>query len=117
MKKQTTFCLLGVFLILAGGCSGNMISQSGISQTTISQKDLVSDLMRRSDVIPYAGTAGGTMRIYAEDAIHFIDERTVFASFEDGHRAGTMTLHYTVDKTGAIDWTLISSECDGCQKK
>ena len=70
--------------------------------------DLKTDLMTKSDMIPYEGTLGGTMHFY-EEMIYVLTGRWVLAYFEDGHRAGYMLLEYDVNTGGEITWNVIEA--------
>lgn len=132
--KHYTLTAFGVLaLLLSGaGCVFNNNAPEESNETVPTQEEermeqqeeaqalqdrLREDLINRPDIIPYEGRVGGTMKVYAKDAIYFVDDGLVVASFEDGHNAGTMTLRYTIAEDGSIDWQVISSECEGCQAK
>lgn len=72
-------------------------------------KDLRSDLMKRSDLIPYEGVLGGTMGFCYEEHIHIISSKWAAAYFEDGHINGIMLLKYNVLKDGKIRWYVMDS--------
>jgi len=72
-------------------------------------KDIITDLMKYNELIPYEGTLGGTMGFYHEDNIHILSPKWVFASFEDGHTGGHMLLEYQVSNEGTISWKVIDS--------
>ena len=63
---------------------------------------LRESLIGRTDLIPYPGELGGTMR-FEEDSIVLLDPPYAFATFEDGHVQGSMLLQYQVS-SGKIDW-------------
>lgn len=67
------------------------------------------DLIKRSDVIPYAGVLGGTMGFYDENRIHILNYKWVYAHFEDGHIGGEMLLEYDISEDGKINWKVIAS--------
>ncbi len=72
------------------------------------ENDLVTDLMGRADLIPFDGIAGGTMGFYAPENIFIMNDRWVFAYFEDGHIAGNMLLEFTVTE-GEIEWRVLEA--------
>jgi hypothetical protein len=72
-------------------------------------KDLRSDLIKRSDLIPYEGVLGGTMGFCYEEHIHIISSKWVAAYFEDGHINGVMLLRYNILKDGKIRWYVMDS--------
>jgi len=71
--------------------------------------DLVDDLMRHKELIPFKGILGGTMSFYSKKHIHVLTSRWVLAAFEDGHIGGQMILEYTVSLGGKINWKVISA--------
>lgn len=69
---------------------------------------LKADLARHRELIPYPGVLGGTMGFYAKDRILVLDDRWVFARFEDGHVGGSLLAEYAV-KDGRITWRRVAS--------
>lgn len=69
-------------------------------------------LLRRPDLIPFEGTLGGTMGFYIEENITVLNDRWVYARFEDGHIAGSMLLEYESGGRG-IRWRVLAAELDG----
>jgi hypothetical protein len=72
-------------------------------------KDIVADLMKHKELIPYKGVLGGTMGFYYENNIHILTPKWVFTYFEDGHIFGHMLLEYQVSNDGRISWRVIDS--------
>jgi len=75
-------------------------------------KDIVVDLMKHRELIPYEGTLGGTMGFYYPDNVWVLTNKWVLASFEDGHMGGYMFLQYKVSENGKISWTVIDSSLE-----
>ncbi len=71
-------------------------------------KDIVADLKKHSELIPYKGIKGGTMGFYSDNDIHVLTDKWVLAYFEDGHISGYMLLRYDTNE-GAISWKVIDS--------
>ena len=71
-------------------------------------KDIVADLKKRSELIPYKGIMGGTMGFYSDNDIHVLTDQWVLAYFEDGHISGYMLLRYDTNE-GTISWKVIDS--------
>lgn len=69
--------------------------------------DIKTDLARHPELIPVAGTPGGTMGFYAYDRIWILNGRWAYADFEDGHIGGSMLLEYWVEG-GRIRWTRLA---------
>ena len=67
--------------------------------------DLKNDLLKKPNLIPAKGTAGGTM---AFRDIRILNDRYALAYFEDGHNGGNMLLKYTVSN-GAVSWKVLDS--------
>jgi hypothetical protein len=66
--------------------------------------DLLHDLQQRSDLIPFKGIAGGTMKFYP----WLINRHWVIAGVGDGHIGGWAVLQYEVEN-GVIKWSLLAS--------
>mgnify|MGYP001501440579 CR=1 FL=1 len=72
-------------------------------------QDIVNDLIKHYDLIPYKGVLGGKMGFYFEDKIYVLSDKWVFAYFEDGHINGYMLLNYSIDNSKNISWKVIDS--------
>lgn len=70
--------------------------------------DIISDLLKHPELIPYEGILGGTMRFY-ENEIWVLNNKWVYAYFEDGHYSGYMLLEYDVTDNGKISWKKIAA--------
>lgn len=73
--------------------------------------DLITDLRKHRELIPYEGILGGTMDFYTDESIHVLSSKNVLAYFEDGHICGYMLLEYHVSN-GEISWKVIDSRLD-----
>lgn len=71
--------------------------------------DVVSDLRQHKDLIPYAGSMGGTMSFFDKSKIWVLTGKWVFAYFEDGHNGGYVLLEYEVRDGGEIVWKTVAS--------
>jgi len=71
-------------------------------------QDIINDLVRHDELIPYEGALGGKMGFYSEDRIYVLSDKWVFAYFEDGHAYGYMLLSYSIDNN-KISWKIIDS--------
>jgi hypothetical protein len=74
--------------------------------------DLVADLQKHPELIPYKGVLGGTMAFGFQEKIHVLTDKYTLAYFEDGHVAGWMILEYSVAKGGKVFWRVIDSYLD-----
>jgi len=72
-------------------------------------KEIPRNLMNHPEIIPYAGTFGGSMKFYNEGDIYLLSDRWVRAYFDDGHISGWMTLEYAVSDDGRISWKVVES--------
>jgi hypothetical protein len=66
--------------------------------------DLRADLQAHPELIPVPGRLGGRMGFYSPDDIVLLNDRWVYAYFEDGHTAGSMLLEFDVREGGGIAW-------------
>jgi hypothetical protein len=73
---------------------------------------VAQELMERDDLIPFEGTLGGRMGFYARENITVLNDRWVFARFEDGHVQGAMLLEYRVTPTGELAWEILAAELE-----
>ncbi len=80
------------------------LNEKGVSQP----KSIVSDLLMRSDLIPFEGVLGGTM--YMSRA-WLLTDRYALAEFEDGHVLGNMILIYDIEN-GDIIWTVLDAQLE-----
>lgn len=72
-------------------------------------KDIISDLKRHRELIPYEGSMGGTMNFYGESKMWILTRQGVLAYFEDGHDGGYLLLQYEITKDGGINWKILAS--------
>jgi len=77
------------------------------NQGIFNYKDIELDLAEKPELIGYDGVLGGTMFFWS---IHLLDDRWVYAEFEDGHIAGSGIYEYTIDENGMITWKNICEE-------
>ncbi len=75
-------------------------------------KEIVADLQKHPELIPYKGVNGGRMGFYSADMIWVLSKQWVFAYFEDGHRGGWMLLEFRVSSGGKISWKVLESYLD-----
>jgi hypothetical protein len=71
-------------------------------------QEIISNLIKHSELIPYEGVLGGTMGFYDESRIYVLTDQWVLASFNDGHIDGYMLLKYNLSN-GKILWKVIDS--------
>ncbi len=64
-------------------------------------------LQDRPDLIPTEAVLGGTMNFYDREAIHVLNDKWVFATYEDGHIMGQILLGYSIDDDQSIEWDVI----------
>lgn len=70
--------------------------------------DIVDDLIKHPELIPYEGVLGGKMGFYHKDEIYVLTDQWVCANFDDGHISGSLLLRYKINN-GAISWDIIDS--------
>ncbi len=71
-------------------------------------QDIINDLVKHDELIPYKGVLGGKMGFYYKERIHVLSDKWVYAYFEDGHISGYMLLSYSIDNK-EISWKVIDS--------
>lgn len=71
-------------------------------------QEIIGDLIKHSELIPFKGVSGGTMGFYSKEEVFVISDKWVLAYFNDGHISGNMLLSYNV-KNGIITWKVIDS--------
>jgi hypothetical protein len=79
-------------------------------------QQLVDSLMAHQEIIPHLGIHGGRMVFYPQD-IHVLNERTVFARFEDGHIMGSGVFEFTIEPDGRIAWRVLDSTVEDVTTK
>lgn len=70
-------------------------------------RDIRQDLVKSSAIINMEAVHGGNMGFYFHDGIHILNEKWVFAYFEDGHIAGAMLLKYEINEDGSLRWEVL----------
>ena len=72
---------------------------------------IVGSLVAHGEVIPHEGLHGSTMHFFPE-SVHILDQRWVYAYFEDGHVSGHGIFRYTVQPDSSLAFTVVYSELD-----
>ena len=70
---------------------------------------LAEDLIRHPELIPFPGVLGGTMGFYDSTQVHVLNDRWVYAYFEDGHIGGFGVFQYSVGDSGQIKWKCLNA--------
>jgi hypothetical protein len=63
------------------------------------------DLLEHPQLIPYRGSLGGTTD-FIPSRVFVLNDRWVYAEFEDGHIGGGGLFQYTV-KDGRLSWSVV----------
>lgn len=92
-------------LITIDGASIEGLKNMGISDYT----QIANDLLSHSELIPYDGALGGTMRF---SKIFILNDKWAYGRFEDGHIQGYGLYEYKIDKDKNISWKVIDSILD-----
>ena len=85
------------------------LAQRGLADPALRLRE---DLCRHPELIPFRGTRGGVMGFYDTTAFCLLDDRWVFARFDDGHVAGAGLFEFRVLPGGRIDWKRIAARLD-----
>jgi hypothetical protein len=72
--------------------------------------NLIADLQKHLELIPYPGLEGLKMGFYDTDGIRVLNNVWVYAPFEDGHIGGDAILAYNVAPGGKITWRLVTAQ-------
>jgi len=83
----------------------------------IPPRNILTDLLKRKDLIPYKGVLGGTMNFYDKSRIILLGEKRIYAPFDDGHIDGFLILEYSDKGNGKITWKIIDSFLEGASSK
>ena len=84
----------------------NMMREKGLTDPV---QDIITDLQKHRDLIPYKGISGGKMGFYNKNEIWVLTNKWVLAFFDDGHIGGYLLLKYVVHNNGTISWQKIAS--------
>lgn len=71
-------------------------------------QEIVADLVKHNELIPYEGVLGGKMCFYSKEKVFVLSDKWVYAYFDDGHINGYMLLGYSINN-GNISWEVIDS--------
>ena len=71
--------------------------------------DIIADLVKHSELIPYQGVLGGKMEFHSDKDIYVVSTKLVRASFDDGHADGWMLLEHQVTDENKILWKVLES--------
>lgn len=92
--------------IIINGATIQRLKYNGINDYNI----ISDDLLLRPELIPYEGVLGGTMQF---SKVFVLNDKWVYASFEDGHIQGFGLYGYTIDNDKNISWKVIDYNLDG----
>jgi hypothetical protein len=81
------------------------LKKQGLSEPL---NDIITDLSKHMELIPFKGVLGGTMGFYDLENI-IVTSNEVFAPFDDGHIMGYMLLKYQVSSEGKISWKVLDA--------
>lgn len=71
------------------------------------EKFIISELKKRTDLIPMKGTLGGEMS-YGD--VQLLGSKFLIAFYEDGHVEGKSIYSYKLNDSGKLEFKLIGSE-------
>jgi cell division protein FtsL len=71
-------------------------------------QEIIADLVKHNELIPYDGALGGKMGFYSKEKVFVLSDKWVYAYFDDGHINGYMLLSYSINN-GNISWKVIDS--------
>lgn len=71
-------------------------------------QEIIADLVKHNELIPYDGALGGKMGFYSKEKIFVLSDKWVYAYFGDGHINGYMLLSYSINNEN-ITWKVIDS--------
>ncbi len=77
----------------------------------VAERDVVAALIANPEIIPFEPVLGGTMGFYAPENITVLNDRWVYAVFEDGHVAGAMLIEYAATADGIV-WSVLDAALD-----
>ena len=72
--------------------------------------DLVADLQRHPELIPFPGLPGTPMKFYDAGRIRVLSHRWVYAPFDDGHVSGEGIFEFEVAPGGKITWRTLTAK-------
>ena len=106
-----------VAALLSPAASGHLIRnfevdrlrQQGLSDPV---RQIVAGLMTHPELIRHPGVLGGTMGFCVPENVHVLDERWVYADFEDGHIGGHGIFAYKVQPDSSLSFSVVYSELD-----
>lgn len=84
----------------------NEMKEKGLSNPA---QDIISDLQKHRELIPYKGILGGKAGFYDKNTIWVLTNKWVLAYFEDGHFGGYLLLEFLVHHNGRITWKRIAA--------
>ena len=73
------------------------------------EQNIISDLMKHSELIRQKPISGGRMGFYDRKKIFVLNEHFVYAHFSDGNFHGTMILEYDVSDNAEISWKVLKA--------
>jgi len=75
------------------------------------EREILADLARHPELIPFPGVEGGTMRFYSGQS-RLVSGEWAYGYFEDGHVSGRGVFEFHVDRGGRIGWKRVAAKLD-----
>ncbi|TVR51952.1 MAG: hypothetical protein EA426_19575 [Spirochaetaceae bacterium] len=88
-----------------------MIESARRESVPVAENEVVAGLLANPEIIPFDPVLGGTMGFYDPGNITVLNDRWVYAVFEDGHVAGSMLIEYVGTADGIV-WSVIDAALD-----
>lgn len=73
-----------------------------------SPKDIITELVKHPELIPYEGVLGGEI-LFREEGAKVLSHEWIFAPFDDGHISGYLLIHYSIVDGKPGDWKVVDS--------
>lgn len=87
-----------------GSIGVNDIARLQKSGFTNPETDLKNDLLTKQNILLPKSTLGGTMAIRE---VKLLNDRYVYAYFEDGHNGGYMLLRFSIEPNKRVVWKVL----------
>jgi hypothetical protein len=73
------------------------------------QDDIVEDLGKREDLMPFKGIFGARPSFYKDVRMYVLNSKWVYATWDSGEHIGQQLFEYAVSDSGKIEWKRIDT--------
>ncbi len=72
------------------------------------ENEIVASLQNQKGLVPEKAALGGNFSFYDKTQIYIVNQKWVYAYFEDGHNAGYALLEFNISSKSTFQWKILA---------